>query len=151
VAGPSSRVVIATRCVSTAKCTTARLPSVTLLGSRSRRYWAIACSTSCPVSWFFSSAVATGMPLTNSTRSSAASDPCSYRSCRVTVSRLAAYRSPSSSVSTSGLPSPARSCILTGGETVSATIRHTTSRLITVSWNIAYGKNGFPRSLTSRL
>ena len=29
----------------------------------------------------------------------------------------------------------------------SPTITHTTTRLITVSWNIAYGKNGFPVAL----
>ena len=35
--------------------------------------------------------------------------------------------------------------------TASVTIVITTTRLITVSWNIAYGKNGLPRSLTSCL
>ena len=45
-------------------------------GSRSVRYWVIACSTPCPVSGFFSSAVATGMPLTNSARSSVLPEPC---------------------------------------------------------------------------
>ena len=42
----------------------ARRASVTFVGSRSRRYCAIACSTFWPVSGFFSSAVATGMPFT---------------------------------------------------------------------------------------
>jgi hypothetical protein len=30
-------------------------------------------------------------------------------------------------------------------------ITTTTTRLMTVSWNMAYGKNGFPRLWTSRL
>ncbi len=33
----------------------------------------------------------------------------------------------------------------------SPVITQTTTRLMTVSWNIAYGKNGFPCSLTSSL
>ena len=33
----------------------------------------------------------------------------------------------------------------------SAMITQTTTRLITVSWNIANGKNGFPRRWTSSL
>src|SRR5262245_62942873 len=33
----------------------------------------------------------------------------------------------------------------------SPTITDTTTRLMTVSWNIAYGKNDFPRFSTSRL
>ena len=35
--------------------------------------------------------------------------------------------------------------------TASTMMTVTTTRLITVSWNIAYGKNGLPRSLTSCL
>ena len=46
-----------------------------------------------PVSGFFSSAVATGIPLTNRHRSSVFVEPASYGSWRVTVSRFASYRS----------------------------------------------------------
>ena len=69
VEAPSSRVVLATCSVSTAKWTIARRPRVTFLGSRSARYCSLASSTPCPVSAFLSSAVATGTPLTKSARS----------------------------------------------------------------------------------
>ena len=42
---------------------------MTFFGSRSVRYCSIACSMFWPVRWFFSSAVATGMPLRNRHRS----------------------------------------------------------------------------------
>ncbi len=76
MAGPSSRVVICTSLLLTAKCTSAPLGNDSSgsaawplgAGSRSKRYW----STASPMLWVksvFSSAVATGMPLRNSTRS----------------------------------------------------------------------------------
>jgi hypothetical protein len=70
VASRASRVVIATRCGSTAKCTNVRARKIRSLGLRSVRYCAIACSTFWCVSGFFNSAVATGIPLTTNVRSS---------------------------------------------------------------------------------
>ncbi len=74
---PDNRVVMATASVSTAKWTTARLASVRLAGSRSVRYWAMACSMDCAVSGFFNSAVATGNPLMNKARSRVLALPAS--------------------------------------------------------------------------
>ena len=97
---PASRVVIATRCGSTAKCTTVRARKIRSCGFRSERYCAIACSTLWCVSGFFSSAVATGIPLTTSARSSeSAGLDSEWCSCRTTPSRFAAYRSACSTFS----------------------------------------------------
>ena len=65
MAAPASAVVMYTRYGSTAKCTSARARTGSWTASRSDRYWLIAWSTVCPVSGFFSSAVATSSPLTN--------------------------------------------------------------------------------------
>ena len=89
VALPSNFVVIATRSGSTAKCTNARRPNVVFRGSRSLRYCSIACSTVCPVNWFFNSAVATGRPFTIKHRSRVLFDAGSNANCRVTVNRFA--------------------------------------------------------------
>ena len=56
---------------------------------RSVRYWAMAFSTVWPVSGFFNSAVATGIPLTNSPRSTVRVLPGSNGNCRVTDSTFA--------------------------------------------------------------
>ncbi len=71
VAFPASRVVIATSSLETAKCTRQRFAnpsSGSPFGSRSVRYCALACSIDWVLS-VLSSSVATGSPLTNSTRS----------------------------------------------------------------------------------
>jgi hypothetical protein len=91
-------VVIATRSVSTAKCTNARLDKAGDTGSRSVRYCAIAFSTLCPVNAFFSSAVATSSPFTNRPRSIVFVDPAWYASWRVTFNRFAPYSRTSSGV-----------------------------------------------------
>ena len=77
VAVPASRVVMSTASVSTAKCTNVRrLNSKTgSRGSRSSLYCRRASSTRCPVSGFFNSNVATGIPF----RLSVTSSDCSER------------------------------------------------------------------------
>jgi hypothetical protein len=93
VSCPASRVVIATRCGSTAKCTSVRDRKMRSWGLRSERYCVIACSMVCPVNGFFNSAVATGIPLTTSARSmESAGRDSEWCNCRTTLSRLAAYR-----------------------------------------------------------
>jgi len=80
VSSPWSRVVRKTRLGSTAKWTSARRAKFGSEGSRSWRYWCLACSTFWAVSGFFSSAVAVGMPFTSSTKSSVLSGSLSeYR------------------------------------------------------------------------
>ena len=86
---PARRVVIITEDGSTAKCTMPTLPRVRFWGGRSLRYWATAFSTLWPVSGFFSSAVATGTPLTNGPRSTVRPLDGSNGSCLVTDSTLA--------------------------------------------------------------
>ena len=77
VLSPASLVVIHTSSLDSAKCTSARVPNpnsgcgLPVAGSftvRSCLYWLIASDTDC-VKSVFNSSVATGSPLTNSTRS----------------------------------------------------------------------------------
>ena len=72
MSAPASLVVIHTSSFDTAKCTRARVPkpsSGSPAGLRSVRYCALASFTDW-VKSVFNSAVATGMPFTNNTRSS---------------------------------------------------------------------------------
>ena len=88
---PRNWVVTKTRSGSTAKFATTRREKISSVGSRSVRYCSLACSTPEPVSGFFSSAVATGMPLRKSVRSSRwPRSAClvAYANSRTTVSRL---------------------------------------------------------------
>ena len=96
VAGPCRRVAIITVRLLTAKWTSAPRGKSSSgsangrpvgLGMRSKRYWSTAAFMSCVKSVLIS-AVATGMPFKNSTRSMMSS--CPVRHCRTTRRRLAA-------------------------------------------------------------
>jgi hypothetical protein len=69
VASPASRVVMYTWFGSTAKCTSVRCLKIRSVGLRSCWYCFIASATDWFVNQFFSSAVAVGMPFTNSAMS----------------------------------------------------------------------------------
>jgi hypothetical protein len=90
---PSNLVVMNTKSGSTAKCTSARFLNwkIGSFGSRSFLYCHLAFSTVCPLMGFFNSAVTTGRPLSESTRSSEFSFFRLYLSWRVAVRRLASY------------------------------------------------------------
>ncbi len=93
MSAPCRRVATNALSGSTAKCTTARLVSTRSCGSRPR-YCTIAWSTFWPVFGFFSSTVATGIPLTNSAMSTDWFGFFAlYRSCRATDRTFASYSS----------------------------------------------------------